>query len=440
MGLNEWIGRVAANAPVPLFAVAGVGAREAVQDLRLRPELRVLDAPAAASILLVAGAIPESLALPLARVHDALAHPRATVLWPVGGASAAASLPGIADPIIVEGDVAATAAAVFRDLVTGHRPSEPAILPDADPAPWRGIGPYGQGGSGMTGGVPYGRPMAELGPDPDGLRLDVLPVAVGPLFPRFPAGFVLDGRWAGDLILEATVSADSFDGVEIPVRPNLLPFIRALTEPVSIAELEVARAREHLRWLSDALLAHGLAALGERALRLAKRAGPGDGRRVRNLARSVSRSQVMRWSTRGVGGLRPEQVAFFGLGPVTRATGLAEDVRLLDPVYRGLGFEPLLGERGDAATRWSLRLAEAAQSLDLALQAGERRTAVTGQVESPRGRLEAGSAATDRLLPILPAVLRETEWGDAVATLVSLDLDIEEAALARRLTVAEAVA
>ena len=439
MGLNEWLGRFAADAPVPVFAVAGGGAREAIQDLRLRPELRLLDTPRAAAVLVVRGTIPEAFAPSLARIHDTMANPRATLLWSADGQWVPA-LAGVDDPVFVDGYPVAAAVATYRDLVTGRRPSELPILPDVDPVPWRGVGPYGQGGSGMTGGTPYGRPMAELGPDPDGLRLDVLPLVVGPFFPRFPSGLVLDVRLAGDLVLEASVADPMFDSLDVPARAGLRPFLRALGEPVAIAELELARAREHLRWLSDALVAHGLTALGVRALRLATRVGPGDGAAVRRLARLLGWTQVARWSTRGVGSLARDDVAGLGAGPVARAAGLAEDVRLEDPAYRDLGFEPIVGEGGDAAARWTLRLAEAAQSLDLAARAGDRRTGLVGRVESPRGRLEPGSAASDRLLALVPAVLRETEWGDAVATLVSLDIDLEEAELAKRLARAESVA
>ncbi len=60
---------------------------------------------------------------------------------------------------------------LHRALLLG-RSSSPPILPDVEPSPWRGVGPYGQGGKGMTGGVPYGRPLAGRGPDRDGLELD----------------------------------------------------------------------------------------------------------------------------------------------------------------------------------------------------------------------------------------------------------------------------
>jgi hypothetical protein len=375
----------------------------------------------------------------VARIHDTMAHPRATLLWSDNGRWDPA-LPGFADSIFVETDPAAAARAAYRDLVTGRRPSEPPILSDVDPAPWRGVGPYGQGGSGMTGGVPYGRPMAELGPDPDGLRLDVLPLEVGPFFPRFPAGLIVDVRLAGDLVLDATIPDPITSSVDIPPRVGLEPFLRALTEPASIAELELARARDHLRWLSDALAAHGLRALGLRALRLATSVRPGDGPVIRRFARLVGRTQINRWSTRGIGRLGRDDLTGLGMGPVARAAGLAEDVRLDDPAYQAVGFEPILGERGDAAARLELRLAEAAQSLDLAVSIGDRRTGLVGRVESPRGRLEPGSAASDRLLALVPEILHETEWGDAVTTLVSLDIDLEEVALARRLARAEAIA
>lgn len=438
MGLTRRLEQLAAEARVPVFAIAGNGARDAVQDLRLRSEIRIVDTPKAASILVVAGPIADVHATALARVHDALPHPRTTVLWAPDGAPA--SLPGAVAVVVADSDPVAVVVAAYRDLVLERRPSEPAILPDADPAEWRGVGPYGQGGSGMTGGAPYGRPMAELGPDPDGLRLDVVPVKVGPFFPRFPSGLVLDIRFSGDLVLDAAIAEGAVGPPVGPPRPGLRPFLRALTEPVPIAELELVRAREHLRWLADALVAHGLPALGARALRLAQRVQPGDGSTVRRLARLIGWTQVTRWSTRGVGTVSADDLAGLGAGPVARAAGLAEDVRLEDPAYRALGFEPVLGDRGDASARWAVRLAEAADSLDLAARAGDARTTPIGRVESPRGRLEPGSAASARLLALVPQLLRETEWGDAMATIVSLDIDLDEAAHASQLASAAVVA
>ena len=438
MGLTGRLEQLAADARVPVFAIAGAGTRDPVQDLRLRTELRVLDTPKAASVLIVAGTVADGHAGALARIHDALPHPRATVLWASEGAPTSAL--GAAGVLVAGNDPVPVVVATYRDLVLGRRQSEPAILPDVDAVEWRGVGPYGHGGSGMTGGTPFGRPLAELGPDPDGLRLDVLPVAVGPFFPRFPAGLVLDVRFSGDLVLDASVGEGSARSSVGSPRIALSPFLRALSEPVSIAELETIRAREHLRWLADALVAHGLSALGDRALRLAQRVQPGDGGAVRGFARRIGWTQVTRWSTRGVGTISAEDLAGLGAGPVARASGLAEDVRMEDPAYRLLGFQPVVRDGGDAAARWAVRLAEAAASLDLAARAGDARTTPVGRVETPRGRLEQGSAASSRLLELVPQLLREVEWGDAVATVVSLDLDLEESAHAEQLVTPAAVA
>jgi hypothetical protein len=109
-----------------------------------------------------------------------------------------------------------------------------------------------------------------------------------------------------------------------------------------------------------------------------------------------------------------------------------------DATYRALGFELIVQDGADAAARWRQRLAEVVQSLALAKRAGAQRSEVTGQVESPRGLLTAGSAPASRLLPLLPGLLEGLEWGDAVATIVSLDIDLEEAGLAERLASAQA--
>lgn len=417
---------------MPVFGVAGVGAREMVQDLRHSDRLRLVDTPRAASVLLVAGTIPEGILDPLTRVHDALPHPRCTVRWSIGS-SPDAVMTAFPEAMMVGADLEDAIIQVQRDLLGGRRMSEGPLLPDVDPAPWRGVGPYGQGGSGMTGGTPYGRPMASLGPDRDGLRLDVLPVKIGPYFPRFPTGLAFNFTLAGDVVVSAEVEPNPFLAMSLPTRatwrPGLQPFARALVERVRVAELELARAREHLRWVADVLLAHGLPCLGVRALNLARRVQPGDGAAARSLARTLGWTRIAQWSAAGVGQFAAQDLVGLGVGPVGRAAGIAEDARTEDAAYRELGFESILLPGGDAAARWHLRLAEVAQSLDLAARAGDRLTQQVGQVESPRGRLTLDSAPTTRLLPLLPRWLPDLEWGDAVTTLLSLDLDLEEAAM-----------
>lgn len=421
--MTSLVRRLAARATVPVYAIAGTGSRDAVQDLRLVDGITLVDSPRAANLLLVAGSVGTEHAEALARAHDALPHPRATALW-----STDAGGLRIPDALVIESgsDPAPLLRALFRDLVEGRRDTEEALLPDEDPADWRGVGPYGQGGTGMTGGTPYGRPMAELGPDRDGLRLDVLPTAVGPFFTALPTGLVLDVRLAGDVIVETSAS-----GVSAPAGNPIdlvSPFVRALTEQVAIAELELARARDHLRWLAEALRVQGLPALGLRALALARRAEPGRGDEIRRLAQAIARSGVYRWSLAPAAGRLFHDLPGLGLGPVSRAAGLREDVRLDDPVYRALGFEPIIGGSDTAAARWGLRLDEAARSLELAARAGDAHTTPTGFVEGPRGRLGSGSAPSERAITLIPALVDGLEWGDAVSALASLDIRPDEVA------------
>lgn len=414
---------LAASGPVPVFAVAGSGMRTAVQDLRLEPGVCLVDTPRAAAILLIAGPTADADAGALARIHDALPHPRATVAWRRSDPFDRREGPAAA--VVAGDDPLPALRATFRDLLLGRRASEPAILPDIDAVAWRAVGPYGQGGSGMTGGTPYGRPMAELGIDRDGLRLDILPVTLGPFFPRLPAGFVLEAKLAGDVVTDVEiVTLDS-----TPSRAgSASPFIRALSVPVPIAELELARARDHLRWLCDALIAQGMVALGRRALRLAHDVKGGDGDRVRAFAGHLRRSGAHRWSLPRGGQLNANRLSGLGLGPVARAAGLAEDVRLEDESYRALGFAPYVTDAGSPSGWWQVRLEEAARSLDLAGRAAGRATAIVGRVESPRGRLAPGDSPTQRTLELIPDLLIGLEWGDAIATLVGLDLDLDEAA------------
>ncbi|GAA1210049.1 hypothetical protein [Pseudonocardia alaniniphila] len=56
------------------------------------------------------------------------------------------------------------------------------------------------GGMGMAGGLP----MADVGPDRDGLMLDRLRVPLGPVLPDWPAGLVVDVVLQGDVVQEAS--------------------------------------------------------------------------------------------------------------------------------------------------------------------------------------------------------------------------------------------
>lgn len=439
---------LAGRAPARVFVLQGLDSPADIDALRLRDDVRILESPRSATVLLVAGLLPPSLHEAAQRAHDALAHPRATVWWtrapsidtsPFPNATLVVTGEGGGDSV---GELAAVLVQVHQALIRGAQESEPAQLADVDPAPWRGVGPFGQGGAGMTGGVPFGRPMAGRAADRDGLELDQLPVRVGPFFAPFPPGLVLDVRLQGDVVQDVVVPGNVFAGSGAAGDGSALPMLDS--GPVPIATLERSRARHHLRWLAHALRVHGLDALARRALAmataLARGLPSGAHKDVQALARLLERTRALAWATADVGFTSPALLADRGLGPVARAAGLAEDARLADPAYAALGFEPIVAragagaaQLGDARARWRQRIAEAAQSLDLAPRAGDRHAGAGGlAIEGPRGRVPRDPAEpggpSGACLALLPALLRDQDWGDAITTIVSLDIDVREAA------------
>lgn len=454
MVVRRILTRLSKKAPVPVLLISGIGGDEITDRLRLDDRLHVTDSPRPAMVLMIVGRLTGGLNGAALQVHDQMAEPRAVVQWSPDGLAPSADV--FPYRVLVGARAAeaaaslAAAAIVARDeLLAGRLPSSPPLLPDIDPNPWRGIGPWGQGGTGMTGGVPYGRPLPGRAKDRDGLELDQLLVRIGPFLPALPEGLVLEVRLQGDVIQDVEVGenpfvekvgADSSEAASSPLAgpADLAPFLASLQVPAAVAELELVRARHHLRWLGHMLRVHGLAALGRRVLGLSVRAHPEAGGsgpvlgldEVVELRRSLERNFTLAWATRGIGVLSADQLAILDGGPVGRAAGITRDERLADPAYLALGFEPIMQAGGDALARWRLRLREAEQSLWLAEKAGDSMTTVTGTVEGPTGPLGRGPAPSSRLLPMLPDLLRGLEWGDAVTTLLSLDLDLREAALA----------
>lgn len=420
---------LATSAPVRVFIILGFDPPGDPALLRLQRDVIVLDSPRSATVLLIAGSVPDALHGAVQHVHDEMAQPRSTLRWASTPADTSSIRSGhyntkydVTSPDITS--LVDTLKRVQRDLVTGAQSSEADELPGTSVAAWRGVGPYGQGGSGMTGGVPYGRPMAERAPDRDGLELDQLPLRIGPYFNAFPAGLILDVQLQGDVVQEAVVSAE-------PVSPLPAIFSAALDNPVSITAIECARAQEQLRWLAHALRVYGLSSLGDRTLRLAlqiaaDRVGIADTVvELQAIVRRIQRSGLLWWTARGVGVLSRNAVADQGLGHVARASGVPDDARTDEPAYRALGFKPIVnaaGSVGDASARLRQRLAEAVQSLDLAARANGSLAWGHGYVEGPRGRVTHTECPDTRLYELLPNLLRGMEWGDAVTTIVSMDL------------------
>jgi len=425
------IARLAGRADIPVFPVVGVGGRAGARSLGLLDGVRVVDHPREATLLVVTGRPTRALLPPLLSLHDQLPTPRATVWW--RGVPGGEELMAAVGPVVVcpSGDGGALRA-VFADLVSGVRHSDPAALPDIETA-WRGVGPYGQGGTGMTGGNPYGRPLPARAPDPDGLELDQLQLRVGPAFPPLPPGLVLDLGVQGDVIRTVAVGANPFTRWlgDQPLGPiDSQRFLDAAGAPTPVATIELARARHHLRWAAGALRLHGLGARGRAVAGLAEALDGGSGPATGALADRLLGSRSLRSTMEGLAVLSGEDARAAG-GPVARAAGIAVDVRTDDAGYAGLGFEPVVHDEGDAWARFGQRLLEAAQAVELARRSGDRVRQPGPTLEGPRGQLAPGGTVTSAWLAgVLPTVLAGAEWGDAMTAVVSLDLDLEEVAAA----------
>ena len=417
MGLRARLAHLAKTGDVPVFVVVGGGYRSAVHRLRLVEGIHVVASPRHAAVLLIAGALTEDATETVRRVHDQMAGPRVTVGWGHPGPSV------IPLQTMVTGGVteaATTIRRLFHDVLTGEVEPERPLLPDVDQVEWRGVGPYGHGGTGMTGGTPYGRPLALRAPARDNLELDQLPVTIGPWFSGFPPGLALRILLQGDVAQAVEVTSTNL----IQAGPDDV-FTRALHEPTPIRELEMARAVHHLEWIADSLLIAGVDRLAMRADRLAETIGPGDVDAIERLMKAARRSLLRLMTLRNVGVLSTE-IDLTGLGPVTRATGVADDRRGEEQGYRDLGFEPMTHSDGDAWARFSQRASEAVQALDLAGRADDARAFGNGEVEAPDGLHRVGEPdPANRLISMLETVLVGAEWGDLVTIVQSLDIDME---------------
>jgi len=423
VGLRSQLAHLAKTGEAPVFVVVGGGYRSAIHQLRLAEGIRIVSSPRHAAVLLIAGALTETATESVVRIHDQMAGPRVSVGW------------GHPEPTVVPvtatatGDVTDVTSVIrrqFHDVVTGAIPPERPLLPDVDPVEWRGVGPYGHGGTGMTGGTPYGRPLALRAPDRDGLELDQLPVTVGPWFAGFPPGLALRVSLQGDVAQAVEVVATDLVS---PGPPEV--FAQALHEPMLIRDLEMARARHHVEWIADALLIAGVDRLAVRACRLATTIRPGDVRSVERLMKGAARSLLRPMALRGIGVL-PSDVEVAGLGPVARAVGVRDDRRSAEQGYRDIDFHPVTHDTGDAWARFSQRAAEAAQAVDLAGRAGERRAFGSGEVEAPDGLHRIGEPnPADITISMLDTVLSGMEWGDLVTTVQSLDIDMESVSVGK---------
>lgn len=419
-----WAASARARSRPRIYCVVGDGGKERLRRLRARDDVALVSSPRHAQVMLITGSLPDELWPSAQQLHDQIPQPRLTAIWgPAAPAGPFAGIPVIAD----DEDVGAAVTAMYRDMHCAEQATRPVFGPKANPVKWRGVGPHGQGGEGMMGGTPYGRPMAMTDSDVrDGLALDQLQVTLGPFLPWLPAGLRLDLVMQGDVVQSASARVPFLRQLDWPAE-----MMAARERPIAVTDIEMARARHHLGALSDVLAVLGQRAMAERVARLAAELHPGQAAEVRRLARRLRTFGILAVATRSVGVLGKDPVR--GTGCNARAAGIDGDARANDPAYAGLGFEPVVHERGDVEARIEQRVAEAVQAIELADRAAGRIREPGPILEGPRGPVGAIVGDADRFSPSGNAAATMLEgflaWAQGRAfdelatTLVSLDLD-----------------
>jgi hypothetical protein len=164
-----------------------------------------------------------------------------------------------------------------------------------------GMGHGGHGGMDHGSMEVAGLPMADTAPDRDGLQLDALAVALGPVLPGWPTGLLLRGKLQGDVLTDVSlawvdaahpdaahhVAAHHVDGhhsdggtARLAALDHLARFLDVAGWPV--AARDARRARNELRAADPDRVDAGR-------------------RRAVQLARRVRRSRTLAWSVRGIG-------------------------------------------------------------------------------------------------------------------------------------------
>lgn len=341
----------------------------------------------------------------------------------------------------------------------------------------------------VTKGLPRSR---------DGLPMEWVEAPFGPLLPGLPGGLTLHLTLDGDavaragatsvvairnlessrgpveLFVEQVASLDPFSPVAYRVlalralenATGEAPDERTLLARVGATELE--RVASHLGWLANLGRLLGHERLARRAggiqislLRITRESGAG--------SRAMKASELAELRTRTNGFIngvrrtpllkrRMEGVALFPedadtSGPVARAGGVPADARADEDAYRGLGFEAVVGEGGDALARARVRLAEIERSLDLTLAAGfvsvpeygfDPDFSGTGEaaIETPRGTatmkvcVESGAVGelelrtpSTRHLRLVEGMADDREIAEFLVGVASLDISPWEVVL-----------
>lgn len=318
----------------------------------------------------------------------------------------------------------------------------------------------------------------------DGLAMEWVETAFGPLFAGLPAGLALTLTLDGDTVAAATVKQGvTHRGIasSLPCPAAAFPHLLSRLDPLAPASyrvlasraleaiadptefhpmergwlgaIEWERAVNHLGWLAAFAELLGVAWLANRAselqLSLLRTSDIGAIVRLRpdidRFLDAVHRTPLLNRRLAGVGEV-DWVAAAKASGPVARGSGVVSDARSANPIYAALGFAPVLRTGGDARSRLDVRLAEISQSLALVTGVGSRDMqfpdvppdvagAGMAVVETPRGtatvRIEVANGhvqtmrldtPSERNLLLVPRLAEGAELADALVAIASLDL------------------
>lgn len=324
----------------------------------------------------------------------------------------------------------------------------------------------------------------DLPRSPDGLPMEWVEAPCGPLFRGLPGGLALTVTLDGDTVARAAVTsgtvarglaatwpgpvatfADRFAGLDplAPIAYRLLAH-RALCAVAGVARDEAAarqaigvlereRMVSHLNWLAlfgnllgDQWLAgqaaglHGALLGAQDVAAIARLHGS-----VRQFIRRIEYTPLLERRLHGIGRVAFNDKATLR-GPVARAAGQSADARSDDPLYRALGFVPVLRSGGDVLARMQVRLADLLQAMDLVLAAGTLAIPVppspaphegrgVATLEMPRGQATLRLTVSHNMVrealldvpsthhvALIPAACAGQELADALLTVASLDL------------------
>ena len=279
MGLTDGLRRFATARPHLLVVegAASVRPRLAVERFAREQGWPLVDGPADADILVVAGRPEGPLAEYVDRLWEQLPGPRARARLPGNDGVAPAML---------------GARRLLADVGQQRDDVRRTTRQDA------GMGGLDMGGVDM----PTGLAMAERASDRDGLKLDVLTVPWGPVLSWWPAGLVVTTVLQGDVVQEARVEQ------LVDVDANRAEWSEALADLEPAVAAAVVRLDALVRLL--AVAGWEGARLQSQQVRDALLSGTGDvAVQLHRLSRKVQRSRTLRQMTTGVRTTREEDVA-----------------------------------------------------------------------------------------------------------------------------------